>query len=694
MQIVVAVETSAQTALIVGLTPYNDNVRIRGTCDNRNSNLTASWTASGELWSPFSSVNSPLWLLSRTPFVGGFEIATYTADFTLNDFFGCVGSNGENNLVVGSMQNTIFEGELSIAKVVPRSLYNEAAGEIVQYEKECSFQIHQEGQGVDTINYINSVGTADVTIRWLRSLCTETGRIAFSIRTCVNKNADDDGYDDSMYLYDPMILGSQSAPNGTFSMSSVGSVNACGYQTSTVCCQEWLIRGLTDDAEPPFVGAVRTYWKYGNVDDDVLISNVYATINAFVLDACDPFNDVYVNDTLEGNVELFRDPGYNVHYECCSGTPIFDRHRVYAALILDVDFSLCGEFSGLFTNVTLVYYKPTSEGGGVLETVLIYDVNNPGLAESEDYDVTVETDPGEPCLPKISWLALKKACGDAKVDVIIAWNVTHVPYPNNYPVAPDFENEGIATGAATVAFETKTVSGIRQSVSNRLSSSSSSSKINSRFSPSVRAPTKNSTSAYHYGTHSKSVEENKHIALYYKFTTNKFAIYKDHLRSRIDRKGVKKNEEKISKLTGIDVQQQQNSRYVRFRFTDRIDQQRIHIACSEFSEWDHDDRECSRNYFLHWFPGARDHPNQRGWLLATLIFVLIMFCVPVLFLCFSHHHHRHHPYYPMQQQKQHHHQHHHHHREYEVRKEYNDAQKKKHYGHRKDSQGYGQVVNV
>ena len=663
MKVSIEMENGLPSAAVIGLNPYNNNIKKRGSCDNRKSNLTATWNS--QLWSASSNLNAPKWTIVQVPSVNGNTLVTYSADFTVDDLFGCSGPNGENNLIVGSNQNTVFEGTLYISKIIPTDISNAGAGELVQFDRECSFQIHQAGKGIDTICYRYMDTSVNINMRWLLSLCTESGKIAFSMRTCVEKNKNDGGHDDDMYLYSPKILGTANAPNGTFSIASLGDPNACKFENADLCCQDWFIKGLTDDAEPPFVGAVDVAWKYGKgigqpeAED---VSNVFVTINAFVLDACDSFNDIVVNDTLEGHVELFRDPNFRDHYDCCTGAPVMDHHRVYAALVLAIDASLCDEFVGLIINVTLVYRRPSEEGGGILEKVTIYDVNNPGLLASLNYDVIVETNPGETCIPKISWLAIKKAGGDSKVDVIIAWNATHVPFPNNYPLvteagAVSLKEGGGGEGEENLSVDTSkfNFNGIRQTGKAFVSSSS-------RFAPSVRAPVRDSA-VLHYGTHSKNIEENKHVTFYYKHFTNKFAIYKEDNYARTNRSDVKKNTEKIASLA-------ESTQFVRFRFIDKIETKNVQIGCSEFSEWHEEEGECSRGDFMHWFPGARDHPNQRGWVLAIVVFLLVLSCLPFLFcLCSSHHHHHHehnhllHQIHKNEGQHQHQHQHQHYHQQ-------------------------------
>jgi hypothetical protein len=665
----IAVEDNSSVAVVIGLNPYNMNIKTRGTCDDRKSDSTATWDSA--LWSPTGNVNAPRWSVVKTPGDNGFSIATYTADFTINDLFECLGPNGENNLIVESDGNTLFEGTWYISKIVPINLQDAKLGELLEFDRKCAFQIHQSGKGIDTLYYRYLDKSVDISVRSLLSLCTEMGRVSFNIRTCVEKNSGNA----NKYLFDPVALETSAVPNGTFSISTTGNANACKIETDDTCCQDWLIQGLTEEAEPPFVGAIKILWKYGTVEDlnSDDVSDVIVTVNAYVLDDCDYYNDVIVNDTLEGQIELFSDPNFRVPYVCCSGPSILNYHRVYAALLLAINPSLCDEFVGLIVNVTLVYHKEAKDGGGILETVLIYDVNDPFLPISEFYDVIVETHPGEQCVPRISWLAIKKTEGDANVEAIIAWNATHVPFPNAYPLVENEDEidddktrtasrEKIGTVVdASMTTNTKTEKNEstkrwRKVYPHEINQRAYSYRTGlipvttSRFAPSIRAPVKN-YDVSHRGTHSKKIEENLHIVRAYRHFTNKFAIYKEISYGRATLSDVKKNQLKISNVA-------ENARFVRFRFVDKIERKNIEIACSEFSEWHEDDGECSRGGFFHWFPGAKDHPNQRGWVLALIVFFVFLFLVPFLFcICSGHpHHHRHHH---LQEHHRHHHRDHH-----------------------------------
>ena len=607
----VAVEDGAPNAVVIGLNPYNANVRKRGTCDDRNSNAIAAWDSF--LWDPTINVNAPRWNVTKTSVGDGFSLVTYRADFTIDDLFGCLGPNGENNLIVESVPNVLYEGTWFISKVAPKDVNDETLGESLQYKRECAFQIHQSGKGIDTLYYRHHDKSTTIDVRWLLSLCTELGRVAFNVRTCVEKTSSRriDG-NVGKYLFDPTIGSTKDVTNDTFSISLVkgGGAGVCNSETIDSCCQDWLIQGLTEEAEPPFSGAIEITWKYGTVDGSVDdATNVMATVSAHVLDACDESNDVVVNDTLEGHVRLFRDPNFSVPYDCCSAPPIVNSHRFYASLALAINPALCEEFVGLIVNITLVYHKEGATTDDVPETVLIYDVNDPNATASRTYDVIVETHPKETCNAKISWLAIKKSKGNAKVEVVIAWNATHVPYANGYPIAHVADD---ANALKTNALKT------------------------SRFAPSVRTPVRDA-SVMHYGTHSKELEKNMHVVRSYRHFTNKFAIYKESAYDRAHHTNVKKNREKISNLA------MENVKFVRFRFADRVERKSIEMACSEFSEWSDDDGECSSGSFFHWFPGAREHPHQRGWVLALVVFFLFLLLLPFLCcICMSHHRHHHH----------------------------------------------------
>lgn len=432
--VVVTVASEESTAVVIGLDNYNENIRKRGSCDNRQSNTLLPWDDS--LWSPSTLVNEPLWRIKSVlpQQNGAFNLITYEADFTLNDLLNCVGPIGETNLITVSDKNTVYEGVWHISKNIPARLNDESSGEMVQFEKDCSFQIHQSGSGVDSICYITD--KMKLFVRWMKSICTSDGKLGFIIETCLSSASSANNQNALSLLYDPTISITPNVPNGTFSIAAMGQDGECDYVKTSIhnklaCCQLWMIEGLTNDALPPFVEPVVINWRKGkqgdNLYDPVYYNNTDTSkvvINACVLDSCDSFNTIIVNDTITGRVRLYKDDQYLNPYVFQSSRPFADCARVYAQLHLNVPKTQCLQFIGLFRSLTLTYVH---NGNETLEEIIIYDIDNGTTINGSIYDVRIDTDPLAPCYPRISWKLRSAHYKHVKVIATFSWNVTHVP---------------------------------------------------------------------------------------------------------------------------------------------------------------------------------------------------------------------------------------------------------------------------
>lgn len=460
VSITVTMSNLFPSAVVIGLDSYNGRIRDRGSCDNRKTNTSEIWDNS--LWNPTTNLNTPKWSIESVSNIANSNsaVVTYVAVFTLDELRACVSSNGTSNLVghhANQNDTSIIDGTWYITKVIPESMSNASAGEIIQYSHKCHFQVHQSGGGIDTITYETQKSNSTLVVQWIRSLCTECGRVAFTLRTCFLYNSTQN-ISHGPYLTNPVAIKKNGAcvgrPNNALSNDFTiaplpGSNNAsiCRpaglFGDQTQCCQEWIVNGISDKTEPPFHGPVTLAWtsvmgQPSSIPTAVISrkDDIIVTANVLVIDPCEHFNDIRVDDVMEGEIQLYRDAALYSPYECCGTNPLVESERVYAALHLAINASLCNEFSAVINNVTLIYYELATPVDVVHETILIFDITQPTLPASVEYMIIVPDhhDLNASCAPRVSWIIKKKYTPQTMVKVIVAWNVTHVPYSNQYPL--------------------------------------------------------------------------------------------------------------------------------------------------------------------------------------------------------------------------------------------------------------------
>jgi hypothetical protein len=589
------------SAPVIELESYNDNIRQRGTCSNRMTDLNGEWDFDSDLWVPASNINSPKWAVTDIDQEGDLVTIGYAAEFTLQELGECENYMGEGGFISQSEDLRTFEGNWHLSKVVPVDINDENAGEMVQYDRTCHFQIHQGGDGLDTLCYVSR--KLDVTVQWTRSFCTESGRIGFGLTTCVAKENTDQGY-----LYQPTVLSTASVPEGTFEIDPDSEPDACYYNhDESRCCQDWDVTGISPDAEPPFIDSINIHFLYGLNDEENphLDHEVTIIINAYMLDDCDALNDIDIDDIIEGHVQLYRDPDYQHEYECCESFPFIDCHRAYAALLLAIDPDVCHEFLGTITNITLVYYEEGEYDDTELASVLIYDYENENLPETELFDVMIETDENMPCEPRISWYLKKRYSAGAKIKAIVGWKATHVPYENMYPVAPPIANYHSASGLYEVGY--------------------------SRFAPTLNAKPSHgygSKLQLHRGTHSQLKHLFPHVTQFYRPGNNgireKNSVYSYGRLLSHGKQELQANNKKLEILTD-------DLKLARYHFSSKLDTSAMEISCPEYSEWDHDAHECSSvGSWYFWFPGGRHRSGESSvvfWFFMVFLFISVGVCI-------------------------------------------------------------------
>lgn len=324
---------------------------------------------------------------------------------------------------------------------------------------------------------------------------------------------------------------------------------------------------------------------------------------------------ITVNQSLEGTVVLYRDPHYTEIYDSLSGSSgvFLNHHRIYAGLYLAIDEKDCRTYEGSIRKVTLTYLNPSGccniEGFFVWnhhlvedcfgcevfkEMVTIYDLNDPDLPESKEYDVIIETNPLESCIPKISWFAINKWGPSTKVKTTITWDVIHV-----VPLeSKNFPNEHETVLASSL-------------------------KVKEMLS-------------LHQGTHSQKAEEYSKIREYYKIKSYGNVHRSTVVGSHADhtKKGaINRNTKIISQLESL--------KDVKYKFMPSMQDIPLAITCGLGEGWDKMTDTCVETNIQKWLPGMRDHKNQLYWLIVFFAFFFGFALVAFLWGLCLHHHHRH-----------------------------------------------------
>lgn len=278
---------------------------------------------------------------------------------------------------------------------------------------------------MDSVSYI--VKSLGFKVFWIRTICNRRGKVGIILRTCINVKHHGNNGTNSSFLFDPMIH-FDNLPNGTFEVIPLGPPDECDpLFPEKKCCQTWLVNGKTVNAKPPVQDGMHIKWK-ASLGGKIFKFPVKVWMDVCVRDICDDF-DIIINDTIDGEVCLFKDKNLTKPYMVGESRPFLDCDRIFAKLKLDIDEECCSQFNASFTHVELFItrkFKPP-------KSIVIFDKHNPQIG-GEKFKVKVFHDPENPCMPVICWLAKGLSGKHTLIDVILKWETTHIPPP--LPPAP------------------------------------------------------------------------------------------------------------------------------------------------------------------------------------------------------------------------------------------------------------------
>jgi fibro-slime domain-containing protein len=270
-------------ALVIGLSPYNSDVRKRGSCDNRDSDLRTAWSNRWDdgLWNPGKakpnvtlegSSSIVTWTVAeeeieppgRTP-RRSTKVFLFSAVVGAESLLGCRDSRGFGRLVnhVKTASGAIREyyGSWIVTRTSPVDLEDESLGEVQYYQKTCNFKIEESSTATSAIvlesvdpgdrrSSFDSPAKVQVISGWTNVYCgndttTDSNTTTFLVlKTCAHVVSSDDlwaklSFPGVSFEDDP----SRDRVGIVELQSSLREDGGCGPNEGGdwLCCQRWLV---------------------------------------------------------------------------------------------------------------------------------------------------------------------------------------------------------------------------------------------------------------------------------------------------------------------------------------------------------------------------------------------------------------------------------------------------------------------
>lgn len=300
------------SGVIIGLSGYNENIRLRGSCDNLLSNPTTSWSDISALWNPDLVTNSPMWTKTSSFINGGTKKKiTYSVITSAENLMYCTDPEGVGDLVIRQHDtpspqqqqhgvspppyhaggNYSYAGMWVVTRTSPENLGNEVLGEDPMYSFVCSFKICENNVGVSAITYSGKQdhsggggGSGDddgddeeeqptpkkdvsVTTNWVRTYCNpSSNNLVMILKTCSHLVQSPGWW---VKLVNP-VLNFHNGTNGvaalvhynnSFTISPLSDSEDCTLSGDQAwhCCQRWLVVSKPGML-PPLKGSLQIIW--------------------------------------------------------------------------------------------------------------------------------------------------------------------------------------------------------------------------------------------------------------------------------------------------------------------------------------------------------------------------------------------------------------------------------------------------
>jgi fibro-slime domain-containing protein len=308
---------SQPSALVVGLSGYNGNIRKRGSCDNRVNDDYTPWSDANRLWDPAlvgrvlttypeEGLNLPEWRVESKLSAGSggktFRSIKYFVEMTAERLSSCKDHQGLSPIITdesgtGGVGVRSYAGHWTITRSSPVDLNDESKGETKLHSVSCSFRLEEWLNGSATVtvessgpmlrsesrperasSYFSSLtsgstGNSDATTNnllpavrvistWVSSSCTENRSAAFVMKTCSYSSGSSDEH--WVTLNYPTVSFENGGPDDGIAQSEATVValksvdeEECNPRNvdTWLCCQTWLIMRPLKNVQPNRINA-------------------------------------------------------------------------------------------------------------------------------------------------------------------------------------------------------------------------------------------------------------------------------------------------------------------------------------------------------------------------------------------------------------------------------------------------------
>jgi hypothetical protein len=398
--------------VLITLGPYNDNIRLRGTCDSMATDNDDQWE---DLWTPLRVQNG--WQLLSNLTSMRYEMKK---PVSVTDLEGCKDADGLPALDV--CENSDIDSHClgkwfaTVLRAVDDE--DEAAGEEVLYTVPCNFNIQERLGGTVSTTFHSDL--LNVAVTWLNTHCLPDSHLtSFTVQTCLRPYT----LDDPVRLVNPIIV---SHSNGITFSADHWDVD-CTVRGNR-CCQRWT---FTASQLPPLSASALIQW---NPEINGLVSEqlfVKTHVNLHIGDTCDGM-DVGFNFTCDAELHLYDDEELEDEYFIEQSPPILDGSRAYAFVNLSEECCVDANRQMKIHEVRLCWSandvqvvpldpaNPDTTGcnteGIDLRSDILYDDSG---YYNPDYDTEI-ADAGT-CGRVVSWVVRMRACEDTVNVVEVDW---------------------------------------------------------------------------------------------------------------------------------------------------------------------------------------------------------------------------------------------------------------------------------
>lgn len=437
-----------KSALVVGLSNYNQILRERNICDNRESDYVSAWSDVSKMWNANvlrteTSESDPIsWTVSSRFLNPDTKRTTLEAITTSEDLLRCnspeipipritrveTTSNASRGLVYG--------GVWTASRVIPHDILDEGKGESVLSEIRCSFRILEINNSTNAIVFQITKNKEDspklhVESTWISAHCNANGDLTFSLKTCSSVIGRSE-YGSKLAFYDVgfqmnnATLDSLVALNITVDSLESENYGNCGKANETwKCCQKWMVvvkdlaPGTVDgfDLGKLFKSTLVLEWtgfmyktsydaEHSKTAHDSC--KVSAHLELDIKGGCDTVANLEVESELDGHLDIYKDSELTHKYVSVLDKPFEDCDTVFVKLSPDLSNKICSNYQLMVTQVFMVYNKTDETQAVASNWDLIYDVDSEHVNQVHNSGVDVYQDGN--CYAKIHWNAFRPDC--------------------------------------------------------------------------------------------------------------------------------------------------------------------------------------------------------------------------------------------------------------------------------------------